>query len=231
VQPVIALGSMGQMQGAAWQVVGFQHRTGVDPNDTDERFDWDEYLLYNAQQGFNFLVDSTEGWSLVKPATGAPTLSGGGAFATYLSTRYELKESYNAETTYVLGEFYWQVRRGQKTSNSDYTAGKSLLSMEQSTAEVTWSVGRRIDSDTVVKAFQLEGKKDLLARNDVGPFIAAKSPFTTPQFLFFVVCVVVVLIIASCSECDPQVENCRTSGSGRTSGGAYGSYSGGGGHK
>jgi hypothetical protein len=230
VQPLIPLGSTGLLQGVQWQVVGFQHRMGFEPSDPDEHFGWEEYLLYNAKRGFTFLVDSTEGWSIVKPATGAPVVSSNGQSASYLGTAYQLKESYNAETNYVLGEFYWQVSRGQKTSNRDYASGKSLLSMEQSAQELTWSVGGKIDSDVVVKAFKLEGKKDLLQRSDVGPFTAAKSPFARPEFMIFVVFVVVVLMFSRCSSCDPQVENCSSS-SGRTSGGSYGGYSGGGGHK
>lgn len=141
VQPLIPLGSNGLLQGVQWQVVGFQHRMGFEPSDPDEHFGWDEYLLYNAKRGFTFLVDSTEGWSIVKPATGAPVVSTSGQSATYLGTTYQLKESYNAETNYVVGEFYWQVSRGQKTTNRDYASGKSLLSMEQSLQELTWSVG------------------------------------------------------------------------------------------
>ena len=44
VQPLIPLGSKGQLQGVHWQVVGFQHRMGVEPGD-DEHFGWSEYLL------------------------------------------------------------------------------------------------------------------------------------------------------------------------------------------
>ena len=71
VQPLIPLGSKGQLQGVHWQVVGFQHRMGVEPGD-DEHFGWSEYLLYNQKRGFAFLVDSEEGWSMVRPTTGAP---------------------------------------------------------------------------------------------------------------------------------------------------------------
>jgi hypothetical protein len=43
---------------------------------------------------------------------------------------------------------------------------------------------------------------------------------------------VIILLMSRCSSCDPQVENCSSSASGtRTSGGSYGGYSGGGGHK
>ena len=129
VSPLIPIGSTGKLQGLDWQVVGFQHRLGTDPSDPDEHFGWEEYLLYNTLRGFVFLVDSSEGWSLVKPVTGAPVMQQNGRSATYQGANYTLKESYNAETSYVAGEFYWQVSRGQKTSNRDFASGKNLLSM------------------------------------------------------------------------------------------------------
>jgi hypothetical protein len=155
IEPLIKLGSTGTFQGATWQVVGYQHRMGTDPAYPDESFGWEEYLLYNAKRGFTFLVDSVEGWSLVKPATGAPTLSNDQKSANYLGMRYQLKESYSATTNYVAGEFYWQVQRGQKTTNRDYAHSNSLLSMEQSPSELTWSVGSKLTSDTVAKMFKL----------------------------------------------------------------------------
>lgn len=231
VQPLIALGSTGALQGVVWQVVGYQHRMGHDPQDPDEHFGWDEYLLYHAQRGFCFLVDSTEGWSLVRTATGAPQLEGGGASAHYLGKRYTLKERYEAETNYVLGEFYWQVQRGQKTSNSDYANGQYLLSLEQSPRELTWSAGSRISADLVVKAFGLQNKAQAVTERSTGPFIAASGPLASPQFWIFVVFVLIILAISQCSSCDPAVENCSNSSGYRTSGGSWGGSSSGGGHK
>ena len=231
VAPLIALGSTGALQGVVWQVVGFQHRMGTDPSDPDEQFGWDEYLLYNVKRGFTFLVDSTEGWSVVKPATGAPVLSENGQSATYLGTRYQLKESYSAETTYVAGEFYWQVTRGQKTSNRDFVSGKSLLSQEQSANEVTWSVGAQIESDLVAKAFKLEDKKDLLKRSDAGPGSAAKGVGCGTVIVLFLIIVLFLFLISRCSSCNPATENCSASSSSRSSGGSFGGSSSGGGHK
>ncbi|MEO5797757.1 MAG: DUF4178 domain-containing protein, partial [Rhodoferax sp.] len=229
VQPLIPLGLTGKLQGVDWQVVGFQHRMGMAPGD-DEQFGWEEYLLFNAKRGFVFLVDSTEGWSLVKPTTGAPEMAASGKSATYLGSRYQLKESYNAETSYVLGEFYWQVQRGQKTSNRDFSSGKSLLSMEQSVQEVTWSVGSNIDSALVATAFKLEGKKDLLKRSDASPLGTGIAGITPKTILWIIVILVVLVIVFSnSSNCDPNVENCSSST--RTSGGSYGGFSSGGGHK
>ena len=234
VQPLIPLGSLGLLQGAQWQVVGYQHRMGTDPTDPDEQFGWDEYLLYNRKLGFTFLVDSTEGWSIVKPATGAPVVGGNGQSATYMGARYALKESYSAETNYVVGEFYWQVQRGQRTSNRDYANGASLLSMEQSASEVTWSVGGKVGSDVVTQAFKLEDRRDVFQRSDVGA-TSFKPAGNHIAIIIFVVVVLLVLLLSNCSSsCDPNTQNCYNSGSGsgyRTSGGSWGGYSGGGGHK
>ncbi|RYX94053.1 MAG: DUF4178 domain-containing protein [Comamonadaceae bacterium] len=231
VQPLIPLGTTGKLQGIDWQVVGFQHRMGHDPADEDEEhFGWDEYLLFNQKRGFSFLVDTTEGWSLVKPVTGAPVLNPGGKAAAYLGTSYSLQYSYEAETTYVAGEFYWQVQRGQKTSNRDFASKNSLLSMEQTPREVTWSSGSKIASDDVAKAFKLDSKKDLLKR-DAAPVSASGGMGCVTVVILFVIILVFLLMLSRCTRCDPRVENCSSSSSSRSSGGSFGGFSSGGGHK
>jgi len=233
VRPLIALGRSGTLQGLPWQVVGWQNRLGHAPGDSDEQFGWDEYLLYNQQRGFCFLVDSTEGWSLVRPATGAPVLGSSGQSATYLGTRYQLKERYEAQTNYVLGEFYWQVSRDQRSSHSDYSAGKSLLSLEQTARERTWSVGSVLASELVAQAFGLQDKKELLARSDVRPLAAGAGLLQRPDFWVFVAVVVVILLLSNCSSaCDPATQDCSRSGfASRSAGGSFGGFSTGGGHK
>lgn len=230
VQPLIPLGSIGQLQGVHWQVVGFQHRMGVEPGD-DEHFGWSEYLLYNQKRGFSFLVDSEEGWSLVRPTTGAPSMASSTASsASYLGTNYTLKYSYTAETNYVCGEFYWLVQRGQKTQNKDFASGKRLLSMEQTPTELVWSSGDQLASEVVAKAFKLEGKEDLLKR-DVAPFSAAKGIGIVTIIVVLVITLILLSLLSNCSSCDPKVENCSSSSSSRSSGGSWGGSSGGGGHK
>ena len=225
VQLLIPLGAAGKLRGTDWQVVGFQHRMGYEPDDRDEHFGWSEYLLYNRQRGFCFLVDAQDGWSLVKPTTGAPTLADDGQSAKFLGGSYQLQTAYEAETTYVAGEFYWPVVRGQKTSNRDFSNGNKLLSLEQTPKEITWSNGTKIDSDEVAKVFGLSDKSALLKRSDVGPTSAGGGiSWTTWIVLFFVF----VSIVASCR----QENQSSATGSGyRTSGGSYGGSSSGGGHK
>ena len=229
VQPLIPLGTMGQLQGVQWQVVGYQHRMGQEPDDPDEQFGWDEYLLYNRKRGFAFLVDAQDGWSVVKPTTGAPALSPAGQAATYLGASYKLMYSYEAQTHYVAGEFYWPVERGQKTFNRDFAKGNSLLSQEQTPREITWSSGSKIDSDVVAKAFKLEQKKDLLKRSDAAPTSSAAAIGCGTIFVLFFVILVLLLVIKACRE-EESTGSGYTS-SGRSSGGSFGGSSGGGGHK
>jgi hypothetical protein len=227
VQPLIPLGTTGQLQGVHWQVVGYQHRVGTEPDDPDEHFGWDEYLLYNRKRGFCFLVDASDGWSIVKPATGAPTLAQNQLTASYLGTTYEQLWAYKAQTNYVAGEFYWPVERGTTTFNRDYAKGKALLSMEETPRERTWSVGHKVESDTVAKAFGIEDKKELLARGgDAGPVTAKGSGAGCGCAMVFLIVLLILVLLVVLKACDD--DNWRSSGSSGRSGG---SWSSGGSHK
>lgn len=231
VSPLIALGTIGQLSGAQWQVVGFQHRMGYEADDPDEHFGWDEYLLYNQKRGFTFLVDAEDGWSLVKPITGAPIFKPGENSAVYLKTNYPLQSSYQAETSYVAGEFYWQVQRGQKTYNRDFRSGSALLSQEEAPNEITWSSGSKLDGELVAKAFKLDGKKDLFKREDAKPLSGAAGMGCGTIIVVVLLVLLFLFLIGRCSSCDPKIENCSSSSSSRSSGGSFGGFSGGGGHK
>jgi ribosomal protein S27E len=227
VTPLISLGSVGELQGTKWQVVGFQHRIGTSAGD-DESFGWDEYLLYHPKDGFSFLVDSTDGWSLARPTGGAPAHKPGSSVATYLGKTYHQEWAYRAETTYVLGEFFWRVKRGDSTQNIDFKNGLYTLSREQSADEIVWSRGDPMDANKVAAAFKLKDNAEAFKREDVAPFQAASSVGMGTVWLIVLILVVILLIAMCSSRCDPRVENCSSS-SYRS--GSSGSGWGGGGHK
>ncbi|HOV18021.1 MAG TPA: DUF4178 domain-containing protein [Ottowia sp.] len=223
--PLIPLGKVATLQGASWQVVGYQRRQGREPGD-DESFAWSEYLLYNRERGFAFLVDAEDGWSLVHTATGAPRFDAGGRRASYLGSTYQLQSSYEATTTEVLGEFYWPVQRGQKTTNRDYANGNNLLSTERSQDEVTTSVGSKLSAQMVAEAFGLAARADAFERASVGPFVAAKGMGCATVILILVVLIIVVALMSNCSG-----PSGGSGGYARSSGGSFGGYSSGGSHK
>jgi hypothetical protein len=224
---------VGQLQGVQWQVVGYQHRVGTEPHDPDEQFGWDEYLLYSRKRGFCFLVDSTDGWSIVKTTTGAPTVSRDMQAATYLGQRYQQKYAYKAQTNFVEGEFYWPVERGQTTFNREYVRGSSMLAMEENPRERTWSLGAAIDSEAVARAFGLLAKKELLKRGDSGPITPRGAGGGAGCATLIIIVLVIILLLVVLKACEDDSWK-SGSGSGYTSfggGGSYGGSYGGGSHK
>jgi hypothetical protein len=224
VNPTIALGTVGKLDNIDWQIVGFQHRMGTDAQEPDESFGWSEYLLYNQLKGFSFLVESTEGWSWVKPLTGAPKSIKNGAAVEYLGKTYTLIETYNAKTYYVLGEFYWRVELNQNTKITDYSSGPSLIYREQNTDEIVWSQGQKLLPAIVSKAFNFDASKGL---SEVG---GSSNSKLRKQIILWSIIIILIIIVVKCSDdCNPKIENCtnRTYGTG----GSYGGYNSGGSHK
>ena len=258
-EPALPLGRSGTLpipSGAAplpWQIVGYVERMEL-MGGGDEAEAWREYLLYNRTEGFAFLVDANDGWSVVRVLTGAPQVRGDQA--TWYGLTYRRRWSYASVVTYVLGEFYWRVEAKQRTEHEDYEASASghraLLSLERSASEVTWSAGESIPADRVASTFGLPAADAARLRRDAGPpamdaIFGGGRLISWPVLL--VLLLVVVAVLAMCSR-DPcrnerrafgasslEYQQCKSreaSGTGfyYGTGGSWGGYSsGGGGHK
>jgi hypothetical protein len=256
-EPQLPLGSSGRLAlgGAAldWQIVGFQERCDIPEAGDDETTYWREYLLYNRMAGFAFLVDSEEGWSWVKPLTGAPEVRG--KQATWQGANYELRWRYGARVTWVQGEFYWRVQQGERAEVTDYEgkgANAALrLSREVTGSEVTWSAGATLAADLIAKAFGIQPEATAALQRDTGP-ISSGLGLGKALMIFFVI-VVILLLVSRCSsssgssssdcnevgstfgESSAEYRQClrrQSSGGVVPGGGSFGGYSsGGGGHK
>ncbi|MBI5718530.1 MAG: DUF4178 domain-containing protein [Burkholderiales bacterium] len=248
---------LGTSEARPWQVVGYQERCDIpEAGSDDETTFWREYLLYNRELGFAFLVDSEEdGWSWVRPITGAPQVKGDRA--QYQGAGYQKKYSYDAKVTWVQGEFYWRVQRGERASVTDYvgTGGDSRkrLSREQTRTaaggtEVVWSAGAVLDASVVADAFGIPAGERAAMQRDLGPVSGTAKRMSLTNIVIVVVMLLIMLsVLSNCDgsdRCDElrqafgpnsnEYRQCvaqRGSGSsGRTSGGSWGG-SGGGGHK
>jgi len=256
-EPQIPLGSAGTLALGAkaaalpWQVVGYVERCEVPESAEDEQVFWREYLLYNRTEGFAFLVDADDGWSWTAPITGVPERAGDSV--KYQGVLYRKLYTYTGKITYVLGEFYWQLTREQRTLNTDYqgtgTFTARRLNREQTgsgaTQEIVWSAGEALSSDQVLKAFKLAPEKSAALRRDAAPVSANASSLLAKVFFWvFVIAVLLVLFRCDGNDCDSlrstygassaEYQNClasRGSSGWRTGGGSYGGYSSGGGHK
>ena len=257
LEPQIALGTTGTLAlGSAalpWQVVGYLERCELpEPGDDEEFTYWREYLLYNVSAGFAFLVDAEDGWSWARPITGAPALRG--EQATWKGAAYLQRYHYRAKVSWVLGEFYWRVQREERAVVSDFHGGGAAaskrLSREESRAggdsEVTWSEGEMLPSAAVAKAFGLAGDAAAAMQRDVAPMAGVGGGrMLRIALIMLVLFIVVATMLSRCGDdrCDTtrasfgnesqEYRQCLANrGSGvRSTGGSYGGYTSGGGHK
>jgi Domain of unknown function (DUF4178) len=254
IEPQIPLGSSGTLrvgkdEPLPWQVVGYQERCDIPASNEDEQTFWREYLLYHRTAGFAFLVDAEDGWSLVRPLTGAPQVRGDQAL--WQGAAFRKRYSYSAKVTYVLGEFYWRVKRDESALVTDYhgvgSAARQRLSREQTGSELTWSHGEIIDAAKVAEAFGIAPAEGAALQRDVSPLATKKGGggLGKPMLIFLLI-MVVIIIVDQCSgdDCDQlrstfgeastEYQQCKRSGGGgafRTGGGSFGGFSSGGGHK
>lgn len=156
VHPLIPLGTRGEWRGAPYEVIGFQQRT-INADGTD--YSWREYLLFNPYRGFRYLTEYDGHWNDVVPVFGMPYVPPSSmkalSTATYDGMRFRPFQTALARTTFVIGEFPWEVRQGDMVEVRDYVAPPRSLSAETTSDETTWSEGTYVDGASVWRAFNL----------------------------------------------------------------------------
>jgi hypothetical protein len=154
--PAIPLGAVGSLRGEVWDMIGFQVRSirveGVD-------YAWDEYLLYSPTRGFAYLTQYQGHWNLGTTLRAVPRVSNAARPVANLNGQvFRHFQRAQAETNFVLGEFPWQVRVGDRVMASDFVAPPRMLSAEETAEETTWTLSEYVPGDEVWAGFGLEGK-------------------------------------------------------------------------
>jgi len=172
-QPLIPLGTRGKLHGTLYEAIGFQVRAiEVD----DEVYEWSEYLLMNPYKGYRYLTEYQGHWNDIRTLRAIPenTRSGRKKAVRWNGVLYKHFQSASARTEYVMGEFPWQVRVGDSVLAEDYIAPPGVISAENSSGEVVWSVGVYTPGETIWKAFSLQGKPP----RPVGIYANQPSPYS-----------------------------------------------------
>jgi hypothetical protein len=152
VRPLIPLGTRGKLRGTDYEVVGFQRRSIT----VDEiTYYWHEYVLFNPYKGICYLSEYNGHWNDISICKTLPTAYFSGA--NYLGETYKHLQTGDANTDFVLGEFPWQVRVGEKAAVTDYVHPPRVLSSEKLDKEVTWSIGEYMYGREIWDSFKLPG--------------------------------------------------------------------------
>jgi Zn finger protein HypA/HybF involved in hydrogenase expression len=168
-QPVIPLGTAGEVPEGKMTVIGAMARS-VTVDGT--QYFWSEYLLYNPQIGFRWMVQSDNHWNYVR-AVPPGEVAEETKSARYQNKRYKIFQDAQARVEAVVGEFYWKVEAGETVRGVDFVGAPMMLSKEVSavyvtdpndetktrraTGEINWSLGKYLTVPEVEKAFSVTG--------------------------------------------------------------------------
>ena len=159
VEPLIPLGTTGTIDGYPWIVAGFMQRAVR----FDRDYYWTEYLLYNRERGYRWLVHSDDHWSFVTPLRPGEVNDanpGGAAPSVSYGTRgFRLFQTATARVTHVVGEFYWRVEVGEKVDTADYVSPPFGISKEVTRSgarEISYSHARYMEPKEIAEAFGIE---------------------------------------------------------------------------
>jgi hypothetical protein len=215
-QPGIELGRKGVLPvadargvyNAEWTVLGYVERSTGYPG-SDEWFGWQEYLLYNPQHGYRWLVFDEGKFLLVTPlAAGDVDASRAPVFVRMRNIHFQRRNAQAARVDFVLGEFYWKVEVGETVQAEDYEHGREIISCERTGSEVNWSHGVVIPTQVVTAAFGYQPKASAYGAASYGSSSAGSSG--TPTGLIVAIVIIVMFLIFVSAACD----TCTGGGSG-----------------
>jgi hypothetical protein len=170
IKPLIPLGTRGKLRGTDYEVIGFQRRHNEIENIS---YYWHEYVLFNPYKGIRYLSEYNGHWNDISVCKQLPMPEG--SAADYLGETYSHFQTSEADTDFVLGEFPWQVRVGEKAAVTDYVHPPRVLSSEKLDQEVTWSIGEYMYGREIWECFKLPGAPP----EPMGVFENQPSPVTT----------------------------------------------------
>ena len=185
-KPLIPLGAEGTWNSVKYENVGLMRRQiTVD----GQKYAWTEYLLHNTERGYAWISEYEGHFSVIHNAAELPrpAKSMGKARMRYLGHVFEHFQKSEPRVVYLAGEFYWQVRLGDRAVCNDYVCPPLILSSEATGNELTWSFGEYAPGPDLWKAFKLPGKPPKpkgVAPNQPSPH-GAKVAFLWKAFLAF----------------------------------------------
>ncbi len=202
-QPLIPLGTTGDVPEGKMTMIGAMARS-VTVDGT--QYFWSEYLLYNPQIGFRWLVHSDNHWNYVQAVPPGEVYEVAKS-ASYRGKHYKIFQDAPCRVEVVVGEFYWKVETGEQVRGVDYIAPPYMLSKEVSTVyvsddegktkrttgEINWSLGTYLPVQQIEKAFSVSG---LPRPSNIAPNQPYKHWWVYKYWLLMIVALLLVAFLA-----------------------------------
>ncbi|MBK8717268.1 MAG: DUF4178 domain-containing protein [Deltaproteobacteria bacterium] len=158
---VLPLHLRGRFDGETFEVIGIVWR---EVTADGKVYPWQEFLLFNPYVGYRYLLHFIyDGhWALGRPLDGAPAVTPGARpTAEFRRQRYRHFQRSNVRTTYVEGEFPWQIAVGDQVIADDFVAPPLGLSIERSNdqdrVDLQFTQMEHLDGAAIYRAFGLAG--------------------------------------------------------------------------
>lgn len=198
----IPLGSRGSIGGQEYVVCGYVERSAFIE---DDHFSWQEYLLYGPGLGFRWLVKDESTWMWISPLNASEIdISRLPNQVTYQGQTYSLRNRNEAEVDYVLGEFYWKVKKGETVDAMDFLgSGGNVVSRERSGNEVAWSFGAPVTWAQIAQSFNLplDGAGSQLSLPDSSNSGEVGGSAAVGIIVLIVIIIVLLVMCGSCNDC------------------------------
>jgi Ni/Co efflux regulator RcnB len=187
ITPLIPLGARGVLKGIQLECIGFMIRS-----DKTNTYSWEEYLLYNPQQGFRWIGVQNGHASFITPLKSPPIKKVSELYSHNFKYRDLSFRKYTEEPAivrYVIGEFYWSVAIGESVQTVDFICPPYMLSFEVNKSETVASLGEYLPLSEVCSAFKLSGPSSAfgVAPSQPNPYMKDADKVLGLSVLFFLV--------------------------------------------
>jgi hypothetical protein len=186
----LPLGAKGKLGGVEYVVVAFLIRScRVDGT----RYPWEEYLLWNREHGFRWLMQSNGHWVFLTPLDAGEVLNRGLQCVAHGET-FKAFQTVFARTDYVVGECYWEVKVGEEACATEWVAPPKSLNLDATDHEITYTAGEYLEAKVVQQAFTLEKYPQRgIAPSQPNPYLAEVRPAWTFAGIWAALLVVLVI--------------------------------------
>lgn len=143
-------GEIGNIDGKPYAVLGLLQC--ID-DDEDEASTWVEYLLFNEQAGFMWLVEQDAGWDRVQVLDVWPDTAQS-SVAVLMGQKYQKGYAYRSTVLYAAGTFNWRVQAGDVTHLTEFGPPARRLTREATATEIVWTRSTTVSRTQLAQWFK-----------------------------------------------------------------------------